>query len=141
MVGNEGKTRIPVYDMLTKAGFDPDLDMLQAPVMNPDAYGHANFWAGVPVPQWRQWGGGGLLVDWDLATSLHGLYAAGGAVYGAGAHSSAAASGRYAGSRAAAMDARAPAPTMDRAQVDREKARVYAPVAVRREDRAWAGKS
>ncbi len=128
MVGNEGKTRIPVYDMLTKAGFDPDLDMLQAPVMDPDAYGHGNFWAGMPVPQWRQWGGGGLLVDWDLAASLDGLYAAGGAVYGAGAHSSAAASGRYAGRRAASHARQAAAPTMDRAQVDREKARVYAPL-------------
>jgi succinate dehydrogenase/fumarate reductase flavoprotein subunit len=38
MVGNEGRTRIPVYDTLTKAGFDPDFDMLQVPVMNPDAY-------------------------------------------------------------------------------------------------------
>ncbi|MBE3134182.1 MAG: FAD-dependent oxidoreductase, partial [Acidobacteria bacterium] len=128
MVGNEGKTRIPVYDMLTKSGFDPDLDMLQAPVMDPDAYGHANFWAGMPVPQWRQWGGGGLLVDWDLATSLDGLYGAGGAVYGVGAHSSAAASGRYAGRRAASHASEAPAPTMDRAEVDREKARLYAPL-------------
>jgi hypothetical protein len=50
MIGNEGKTRIPVYDMLTKAGFDPDRDMLQAPVMDPEAYGHSNFWAGMPVP-------------------------------------------------------------------------------------------
>ena len=56
MVGNEGKTRIPVYDTLTKAGFDPDIDMLQVPVMNPDAYGHSNFWSGMPVPRWRQWG-------------------------------------------------------------------------------------
>ena len=128
MVGNEGKTRIAVYDTLTRAGFDPDRDMLQVPVMSPDAYGHANFWAGVPVPQWRQWGGGGLLVDWDLATSLPGLYAAGGAVYGAGAHSSAAASGRWAGRRAAAWAARAQEPTMDRGQVDREKDRVYRPL-------------
>ena len=33
MVGNEGKTRIPIYDTFTKAGFDPDKDLLQAPVM------------------------------------------------------------------------------------------------------------
>jgi hypothetical protein len=73
MVGNEGKTRIPVYDTLTKAGFDPDRDMLQVPVMHPDAYVHANFWAGMPVPLWRQWGTGGLVVDWPLKTSLEGL--------------------------------------------------------------------
>ena len=101
MVDNEGKTRIPVYDTLTRAGFDPDLDTLQVPVMHPSSYLHANFWAGMPVPLWRQWGTGGLVVDWELRTSLEGLYAAGGAVYGGGAHSSAAAGGRYAGRKAA----------------------------------------
>ena len=32
MVGNEGKTRVPVYHIYTQAGFDPDKDMLQAPI-------------------------------------------------------------------------------------------------------------
>ncbi len=137
MVGNEGKTRIAVYDTLTRAGFDPDRDMLQSPVMDPDAYGHSNFWAGMPVPQWRQWGGGGLLADWDLATNLAGLFAAGGAVYGAGAHSSAAASGRWAGRRAAAWAAGQPAPVLDRGQVDREKKRVYAPLSPKTDALGW----
>ena len=137
MVGNEGKTRIPVYDALTKAGFDPDVDMLQVPVMDLTAYGHSNFWSGMPVPHWRQWGCGGLVVDWDLRTSLDGLYAAGGAIYGGGAHSSAAASGRYAGRRAAAHAAAALAPEVDRAQVEREKARVYAPLEQRRQSIGW----
>jgi succinate dehydrogenase/fumarate reductase flavoprotein subunit len=128
MVGNEGKTRIPVYDTLTKAGFDPDLDMLQVPVMHPDAHGHANFWAGMTVPHWRQWGAGGLVVDWDLRTNLEGLYAAGGAIFGAGAHSSAAASGRYAGRKAAAYAMTAAECDIDIGQVEREKARVYAPL-------------
>ncbi len=136
-VGNEGRTRIPVYEILTRAGFDPDRDLLQAPVMPPDAYGHANFWAGMPVPHWRQWGCGGLLVDWDLRTSLEGLYAAGGAVYGGGAHSSAAASGRYAGRAAAAYARRAPDPEPDRAQVDAERARVYAPLRPQRRGIGW----
>jgi succinate dehydrogenase/fumarate reductase flavoprotein subunit len=127
-VGNEGKTRVPVYETLTKAGFDPDRDMLQAPVMPPSAYGHANFWAGMTPPHWRQWTCGGLLVDWDLRTSLEGLYAAGGAIYGGGAHSSAAASGRYAGRQAAACAKRAPEPQVNPAQVAREKARLYAPL-------------
>ena len=137
MVGNEGKTRIPVYDALTKAGFDPDVDMLQVPVMDLTAYGHSNFWSGMPVPHWRQWGCGGLVVDWDLRTSLDGLYAAGGAIYGGGAHSSAAASGRYAGRKAAAHAAAALAPEVDRAQVEREKARVYAPLEQRRQSIGW----
>lgn len=128
MVGNEGRTRIPVYDTLTKAGFDPDVDMLQVPVMPPNAYAHANSWAGMPVPHWRQWGAGGLVVDWDLRTNLEGLYAAGGAIYGGGAHSSAAASGRYAGSQAAAYARTAPDSDLDRGQIDREKARVYMPL-------------
>ena len=137
MVGNEGKTRIPVYDALTRAGFDPDLDMLQVPVMDPAAYGHANFWSGMAVPHWRQWGCGGLVVDWDLRTSLEGLYAAGGAVYGAGAHSSAAASGRYAGRKAAAYAATAPEPRVDRARVEGEKARAYAPLRQSRRSIGW----
>jgi succinate dehydrogenase/fumarate reductase flavoprotein subunit len=137
MVGNEGRTRIPVYDTLTKAGFDPDLDMLQVPVMNPAAYSHSNFWAGMTVPHWRQWGGGGLVVDWDLRTNLEGLYAAGGAVFGAGAHSSAAASGRYAGRKAASYAMTAPEPKMDPGQVEREKARVYAPLEQSRRSIGW----
>jgi succinate dehydrogenase/fumarate reductase flavoprotein subunit len=128
MVGNEGKTRVPVYETLVQAGFDPDKDMLQVPVMHPDAYHHANFWAGMPVPLWRQWGTGGLVVDWDLRTNLDGLYAVGGAVYGGGAHSSAAASGRYAGRKAAASARTAPSSVIDPEQVKREKARIYMPL-------------
>lgn len=128
MVGNEGRTRIPVYDILTKAGFDPAIDMLQVPVLHPDAYVHANSWAGMSVPHWRQWGAGGLVVDWNLRTNLEGLYAAGGAVYGAGAHSSAAASGRYAGRNAAVYAMTAPEFQMDHRQIEQEKARVYAPL-------------
>lgn len=137
MVGNEGKTRVPVYDTLTRAGFDPDRDMLQVPVMDPAAYGHANFWAGVPAPLWRQWGTGGLVVDWDLRTSLEGLYAAGGAVYGGGAHSSAAAGGRYAGRQAASYAWTAPESTIDLDQVRQEKARVYAPLAHKGRSIGW----
>jgi succinate dehydrogenase/fumarate reductase flavoprotein subunit len=137
MVGNEGKTRIPVYDTLTKAGFDPDHGMLQVPVMRPDAYRHANFWAGMPVPQWRQWGTGGLVVDWDLRTNVEGLFAVGGAVYGGGAHSSAAASGRYAGRKAAACSRTAPDSDIAPGQVDREKARMYAPLAQRMRGIGW----
>ena len=137
MVGNEGRTRIPVYDTLTKAGFDPDLDMLQVPVMDPAAYSHSNFWAGMEVPHWRQWGAGGLVVDWDLRTNLEGLYAAGGAIYGAGAHSSAAASGRYAGRKAASYAMIAPESELAPGQVEREKARVYAPLKQRGRSIGW----
>jgi succinate dehydrogenase/fumarate reductase flavoprotein subunit len=128
MVGNEGRTRIPVYETLTKAGFDPDKDMLAVPVMDPSAYCHSNFWAGVGAPQWRMWGCGGVVVDWDLRTNLEGLYAAGGAVFGAGAHSGAAASGRFAGRRAADFASSAEEVPVDDEQIKREKKRVYAPL-------------
>jgi len=61
MVGNEGKTRIPIYDTYTRAGFDPDKDMLQAPVMDPEGYLHSNFWsAGINAPPTvRSLAGGG----------------------------------------------------------------------------------
>jgi hypothetical protein len=128
MVGNEGRTRIPVYETLTKAGFDPDIDMLQVPVMDPSSYGHSNFWSGTGAPQWRMWGCGGVVVDWDLRTNLEGLYAAGGAIFGAGAHSSAAASGRYAGRKAAEHASGTSLPKTDLSQTAREKARIYAPL-------------
>jgi succinate dehydrogenase/fumarate reductase flavoprotein subunit len=137
MVGNEGKTRIPVYAALTQGGFDPDTDLLQAPVMAPEAYAHANFWAGMAGPHARQWGSGGLVVDWDLRTSLEGLYAAGGAIYGGGAHSSAAASGRYAGRKAAAYAMTAPDAELDPAQAEREKQRLYAPLQPRKGGIGW----
>jgi succinate dehydrogenase/fumarate reductase flavoprotein subunit len=137
MVGNEGRTRIPVYEALTRAGFDPSRDMLQVPVLEPAAYSHANSWAGAQVPYWRQWGCGGVIVDWDLRTNLEGLYAAGGAIYGGGAHSSAAASGRYAGRKAAAYALAAPESSLDPRQVQREKARVYAPLKKQQRSIGW----
>jgi succinate dehydrogenase/fumarate reductase flavoprotein subunit len=128
MVGNEGKTRIPVYEALTRAGFNPDNDLLQAPVMNPEGYQMSNFWAGMDVPHWRIWGSGGLVVDWDLKTDVEGLYAAGGAIFGAGAHSGAAASGRYAGRIAAAFAMTSQQAKINPDQLKREKSRVYKPL-------------
>ncbi len=137
MVGNEGKTRIPVYDTLTRAGFDPDRDMLQAPVMNPGAFESTNYWAGIDVPQWRIWGSGGLVVDWQLKTSLDGLYAAGGAVFGSGAHSSAAASGRYAGRQAATAAKVTPETELVQKQIEADKKRTYLPLKQHQHNIGW----
>lgn len=141
MVGNEGRTRIPVYDTLTKGGFNPDEDMLQAPVMAPEAYNNANFWAGPFNPQLRAIGGAGAgsgyLVDWDLRSSLEGLYVAGVPISGSGCHSSAAASGRYAGRKAVAYARYAAESVPDRKQVAAEKARVYAPLEPRKGYIGW----
>ena len=137
MVGNEGKTRIAIYDVYTKAGFDPDKDMLQANVLSPQ-------WAaggprGIGAPQWRETafgGGGAVVIDWDLKTSLEGLYAAGTQTASGGDHAQAATTGRYTGRKAAAYAQTAAEPVIDRKQVDEEKARVYAPVN-RKGDIGW----
>jgi Fumarate reductase flavoprotein C-term len=127
MVGNEGKTRIPVYQLYTRAGFDPDRDMLQAPIISHEAGGE-----GAGPPQWRDGGaggGGGVVVDWDLRTTLKGLYAAGNQVSASiGGHPGAAATGRYAGRKAAAYAGTAPEPALNSRQIADEKARVYAPL-------------
>ncbi len=121
MIAQEGKTLIPIYRTYTQAGFDPDKDLLQG-------YG------GGGLPKWRQYSGGGIVsgggpvVDWDLMTSLPGLFCAGGQIFFNGDHAYAAATGRYAGRRAARYATGTGAPAVDRGQVEAEKARVYAPV-------------
>jgi succinate dehydrogenase/fumarate reductase flavoprotein subunit len=140
MVGNEGKTRIPIYDIYTRAGFDPDKDMLQAPVMLPEGYNHSNFWsAGINTPpNVRSLAGGGLLLDWDLQTSLEGLYAAGNApIYGGGCHGESHTTGRYAGRHAAAYARTAPELVLDRSQIEAEKARAYNAVKQNKSGNSW----
>jgi succinate dehydrogenase/fumarate reductase flavoprotein subunit len=138
MVGNEGKTRIPIYDQFTKAGFDPDRDLLQAPVLLPEAYLNSNFWGVNPMPHLRSLAGGGFLVDWDLGTSLEGLYAAGGpTIFGGGCHGEAHTTGRYAGRKAAGCARTMAEPVIDRRQVEVEKARVYAPVKQNKNGVGW----
>ena len=131
MVGQEGKTRVPVYETYTKAGFDPDTDMLMAPVMPPEQYRRDNFWGGYPLSHTTSFVQGGFLVDWDLKTSLDGLYAAGESLYGMGFHSSAAATGRYAGRHAAEYAKVAAQSQVEPKQIEAERRRVYA--AVRRD--------
>ncbi len=138
MVGNEGKTRIPIYDTFTKAGFDPDKDMLQAPVMAPGAYDNANFWTGPLIPHLRSLAGGGFLVDWDMRTSLEGLYCAGGnPPFGSGCHGESHTTGRYAGRKAAAYARSDVLPTVDRRQVEAEKTRAYMPIKQSRNGVGW----
>jgi succinate dehydrogenase/fumarate reductase flavoprotein subunit len=118
MIGNEGKTRVPVYEVYADAGFDPDKDMLQVPAFGARGSG---------PPQWREARGGCLVVDWDLRTNLEGLYAAG-HIGGTGGSAGSSTSGRYAGRKAAAYARTAGEPASVRAQIEEEKARVYAPV-------------
>ena len=138
MVGNEGKTRIPIYDTFTKGGFDHDKDLLQVPVMLPEAYMNSNFWGGSPIPHLRSLAGGGFLVDWDLRTSLEGLYAAGGSpVFGSGCHGESHTTGRYAGRKAAAYAKSARDGAVDRRQVEAQKSRAYGPVKSGKQGLGW----
>ena len=139
MVGNEGKTRIPIYDTYTKAGFDPDKDMLQAPVMKLEGYNNSCFWAAnVNNPPTIRSAGGSYLVDWNLATSLEGLYAASSSTaYGGGCHGESHTTGRYAGRKAVEYARSAPDPAADRSQIEAEKTRVYRSVHPDRDGIGW----
>ncbi len=68
------------------------------------------------------------MVDWDLKSTLDGLYVAGEQLFSHGDHSFAASTGRYAGRKAADYSRRVDEPRISKDQVAREKARIYAPV-------------
>jgi succinate dehydrogenase/fumarate reductase flavoprotein subunit len=103
--------------------------MLQANVMPPDRYFFYPYWNSMGPRQWREGSsGGGLFFDWDLKTSLEGLYVAGSLGYAGGNHAGSATTGRYAARKAATYAQTAKEAKVSRAQVEKEKERVYAPV-------------
>jgi succinate dehydrogenase/fumarate reductase flavoprotein subunit len=128
MIGNEGKTLVPVYHALQRWGFDPDKDMLQATLQPPDLYTWGAWWKGYGPRQYRGLGGGGPVFDWDLKTNIEGLYVAGSTLACGANHSGSATTGRYAGRKAAAYAFGAKDPVIDKKQLEEEKARVYAPI-------------
>jgi succinate dehydrogenase/fumarate reductase flavoprotein subunit len=107
-----------IVDTYAESGFDPAKDQLQNYALI----------EGASLPQWREAMGGGLVIDWDLKTTLDGLYAAGTQLFSPGDHSFAAATGRYAGRKAAAYAIGTSAAAVSKDQISREKARIYAPV-------------
>jgi succinate dehydrogenase/fumarate reductase flavoprotein subunit len=117
MLGEESTTK-NIIDSYGKAGFDPAKHLLQ----------NYNFIEGTSPSQWRTTGGGGPVVDWDLKTTLDGLYTAGEQIFSAGDHSFAAATGRYAGRKAAAYARQIAEGKVSKEQVALEKARIYAPI-------------
>jgi succinate dehydrogenase/fumarate reductase flavoprotein subunit len=140
MVGNEGKTRVAVYDMMTNAGFDPDKDLFQCPVMPVEGYAHANFWgAGVNAPaNMRAMGGGSFLTDWDLRSNLEGLYiGAGGNLFGGGCHGESHTTGRYAGKKAALYARTAPQAAADKEQIEKEREQAYHAIHQSKEGNGW----
>jgi len=119
MVGEEGKTEIPILHNYSAAGFDPDKDLLQS-------YGEG--WkSGAFLPQERQLFGypGGIVNDWTLGTNLEGLYAAGDQLFASNCHGHAATTGHYAGRHAATFAKSASEPWIDNKQADAEQARVH----------------
>ncbi|HHT17253.1 MAG TPA: FAD-binding protein [Papillibacter sp.] len=130
MVGNEGRTRIAIYNYYNKAGFNPETDMLQCPVMTPESFTNRrkDWFQGEPnmARAWKADTLRGLAVDWSQQTNVPGLFAAGAEAGQAGA--TAGAAGAYAGNRAAEFAMEAERIPLDAAQVKAEKTRVYAPV-------------
>jgi succinate dehydrogenase/fumarate reductase flavoprotein subunit len=115
MVGQEGHTW-PVYRNLTRAGFDPDKDLLQVYELAPAPLG------------WRRLRYGGLTVDWNLQTSIAGLFAAGQQMFDGMGVAHACCTGRWAGNHAAQYATTKLEPVTQRAQIDQEKTRIFAPV-------------
>ncbi|MGD9159627.1 MAG: FAD-binding protein [Desulfobacteraceae bacterium] len=117
MLGQESTTKV-ITSSYERAGFDPSTHLLQ----------NYAFIEGENHSQWRTARGGGPVVDWNLKTTLDGLYAAGEQLFSFGDHSFAATTGRYAGRKAADCAAQAGESKICWEQVDLEKNRVYAPV-------------
>jgi len=122
MVGEEGKTNIPVLKAYINEGFDPEKHLLQS-------YGEG--WrSGAFLPQERQLFGlpGGIINDWRLRTNLEGLYAAGDQLFASNCHGHAAATGHYAGRHAAEYSKRAFETRIDMHQALEERSRIYSPL-------------
>jgi len=117
MLGEESTTRVFI-DTMKKGGYDVNRDLLLA----------YKFIEGASLPQWCEAGyGGGVVVDWDLKTTVEGLYAAGTQMFSPEDHSYAAATGRYAGRKAAAYVKEIGDIQVNRDQIEKEKERVFAP--------------
>ena len=122
MVGQEGKTKIPILKAYSDAGFDPAKDLLQS-------YGDG--WkSGSFLDQERQLFGlpGGLVNDWNLMTNIEGLFAAGDTLFASNCFGHAAATGHYAGRHAADYANQNQLSALDEKQTEEEKKRIYAPV-------------
>jgi succinate dehydrogenase/fumarate reductase flavoprotein subunit len=122
MVGEEGKTKIPVLRAYQEAGFDPAKDLIQS-------YGDG--WkSGAFLPQERQLFGlpGGIVNDWNLMTNIEGLFAAGDTLFASNCFGHAAATGHYAGRHAAMFANKIEAGVVDEKQIEDERQRIYAPL-------------
>ncbi|MBR2539281.1 MAG: FAD-dependent oxidoreductase [Mogibacterium sp.] len=124
MIGNEGKTAIPVYDYYNKRGFDPSKKAMQV-------YGTGWTSASFSADERQLFGApGGIMHDWDLKTNIDGIYAGGDQLFGSDCAGQASATGYYAGRKASAYADTVALEAYDRKQVDDEIERLYAPMYV-----------
>ncbi len=117
MLGQESTTKI-ITSTYERAGFNPDKHLLM----------NYNYIEGTSPAHWRNAGRGGPVVDWDLKSSLDGLYVAGEQTFSPGDHSYAASTGRYAGRKAAAYSSQSDEGKISGDQINDEKNRIYAPM-------------
>lgn len=124
MIGNEGKTAVPVYDYYNKRGFDPSKKAMQV-------YGTGWTSASFSADERQLFGApGGIMHDWDLKTNIDGIYAGGDQLFGSDCAGQASATGYYAGRKASAYADTVALEDYDRQQVDDEIERLYAPMYV-----------
>ncbi|MCD8347936.1 MAG: FAD-dependent oxidoreductase [Lachnospiraceae bacterium] len=124
MVGEEGKTKIPIYQNYTERGFDPEKHMLQS---------YGNGWQSAEfLAQERQLFGapGGIITDWDLKTNIEGIYAAGDQLFASDCCGYACATGYYAGRKAVRASEGTDFGLIDRSFCEAEKERLYHPLNV-----------
>ena len=122
MVGEEAKTKIPIYQNYTDRGFDPARHRLQS-------YGTG--WQSASfLEQERQFFGapGGLMHDWDLRTNIEGIYAAGDQLFASDCAGFACATGYYAGRKAAEYAKTAVLIPCREEDVEKEADRIFAPL-------------
>ncbi len=122
MVGEEGKTKIPILQNYTERGFDPTKHALQS-------YG-TGWQSAAFLTQERQLFGapGGIMHDWDLKTNIDGIYAAGDQLFGSDCCGYACATGHYAGRKAAAYTDTVGFVQPKQEDIDAEMKRLYAPL-------------
>lgn len=127
MVGNEGKTNYPVLKLYNKYGFDPSKDMLEVvPRNTTDDYNKPLPWWELEISERFRTPSCGCLhyVDWNLRTSLEGLYAIGFAI-GTNMAAGACTTGQYAGRNASKYSKTVDRIEVDAAQVEEEKKRIF----------------
>ncbi len=132
MIGNEGKTRYPIFDYFTRWGFNPDKDMLMGTIVDPADKRSGHGWissrypeSGVMMNEARS--SGEIVTDWNLMTNIEGLFCAG-VAGGLEGCSFACSSGFYAGNRVAEYVRKNDSSDICEEQVEKERERVYAPV-------------